>query len=230
MVSKRRYLLALPMFWMMFGCSNSTEEGDYIYYPLPDTSAMVDSTETASSGDSEDTVEKLEELPIQKRSKFFDHIAYKKAKGGSHSSGTNKYKYWEEPGDTGIYFTYHLFNAKDARLGNKRMSDMAMEGLEVVVYKLTGKPGFYSDTNEVLIEVYSHLKDPDLGKLDIVGKHLDEIKADFHAPAMIEDNSYAYELGDGYTLFVRNDPITAFRLVRLNDKLSKQAFDEAFSR
>lgn len=173
----------------------------------------------------EDTLQREQVKPIQKRSRFFDHIAFKKVKGGSNSGGKKKYKYWDVPGDTGMFYRYMLFNTPRNITEVSRFRDC-----ELVVYKLTGEPGFYSDTNEVLIELYCAFPDPDLGKLDIIGKHLDEIKADFHAPGMSEDNTYAYDLGDGYTLFVRNDPITAFRLVRLNDKLSKQAFDEAFNR
>jgi len=106
-----------------------------------------------------------------------DLVAFKKKKGSSNSGSFKASRWIYRPKRPGFFYQYMLFSTPEGYGESERFS-----GFSVAVYKFGREVGDYYDTNEVLVAIWSRLRDPDLGQADLVGRLVPEIKARFGEP------------------------------------------------
>ena len=145
-----------------------------------------------------------------------DIIEFKKTKISSNSGGGTKMNCFYKPNAEGLYYDYFLFYKKPPGVSESQMFNQ----LTLTVYKL-GEIGHYEDTNEILISVQSSLADPDLGKLDLVGKSPDEVLAIFNGPNLKKDGKLIiYSRNNVIVLDIFAGRVRSFRYAKLNFEMT----------
>jgi hypothetical protein len=117
-----------------------------------------------------------------------DLPAFKRRKGPSNSGSFKAADWLYRPDKPGFFYRYFLFRTPRTYSEVERV-----EGFSLVVYKLGTNVGDYDDTNEMLVAIWCRLKDPDLGRANLVGTELSQIKARFGEPFAVIGDVWIYQ-------------------------------------
>lgn len=144
-------------------------------------------------------------------SKPVDLAAFKKQKGPSNSGSYKADPWIYRPSKTGFFYRYLLFATP-----GKYSEEERFGGFTVIVYKFGKKVGDYYDRNEMLVGLWCELKDPDLGKADLVGKTAAEINDRFGEPfAALSDVLVYHQHGRALSIHLKNGAVDWFKYFRL---------------
>src|SRR5437870_2257483 len=109
-----------------------------------------------------------------------DLAAFKRQKGSSNSGSWRASRWFYRPKAPGFFYQYLLFPTPQRYSESERFT-----GFSIVVYKFGKRVGDYHDTNETLVVIWCRLRDPDLGRANLVGAPVPEIKSRFGEPSEI---------------------------------------------
>jgi len=151
-----------------------------------------------------------------------DHIAFKETKGTSNSGGWSSKLPLYRPEKKGFYYRYMLFRTPLEYSGSIRFSFF-----NLIVYKYGDTPGNFYDKDEELIGIRCRLRDPDLGKMNLVGLATIQIDTLLGPDYIVKDNVRIYTHKDRVlALCIKRSQVSWFQYYRLATTLNKEDIPE----
>ena len=134
-----------------------------------------------------------------------DIVEYKRLKRSANNGGGRKQPYFYRPDYPGFFYSYFIFGGKSEHTPY------------LTVYKKGSKIGYYSDTNEEFIQVWSAVEDKDLGEADLARKKIADIKSKF-GPQYVETDTHLIYQHKRCILVIRKAGSICrwFKIARLN--------------
>ncbi len=146
-----------------------------------------------------------------------DLRTYKINKRGSNSSSIIRRPYFRYIDTVGHYFHYFWFHSyrRDASITNSH------EAVKVNTFIYGETIGRYEDVVEELISIKGRVKDPDLGKLNVVGLSKQDIHDQVGQAVIRDQDLYVYQyMTDILILHFENDQVDWFNFLRTNLELT----------
>jgi hypothetical protein len=141
-----------------------------------------------------------------------DLFSFKMTKGPSNNGACKVGPWAYRPKKSGFFYQYMLFSTPKQYNESDRFG-----GFSIVVYKFGKEVGDYYDRKETLIAIWCRLKDPDLGRADLVGQSIPELKMRFGQPfALVGDVLVYHHQARALSVHVRNGVVDWFKYIRLS--------------
>lgn len=198
----------------LYSCNNPQKQQSEI--PGDSLTIMTDSAETRGH-EKETPLISLLNHPL-------DIKEYKHKKRGANSSVINKEPWYYQPDTVGTYFSYFWF----LQLRAKYPAEQLFNGLVVKTYIHGKQLGNYDTVVEDLIGLKSRLADPDLGKLDLVGKEQQFLLTNFGIrPNYREEYIIEGVNGTLLIIYLKDEKVQWFNYLRTHLKLENEDIPEA---